>query len=128
MYTTSRKLMIGVAISALTLVGCDQAQRPQQMADNGDQRPARELSPKSASSKPTDSVVQAVDDAAITAKVKTALAADKDVKSSDISVKTTQGRVVLTGQVPDPAQVKLAEQKVAQIDGVQGVDNRLQPK
>jgi hyperosmotically inducible periplasmic protein len=136
-----RKLLAVAAIGGLALVGCDQAQR-QQLADNAAQNaPARDISPKN-SPTPADtardmgdsapkaggSVAQAIDDAAITAKVKTALAADKDVKSSDISVKTIQGRVVLSGQVPDSSQVKLAEQKVAQIDGVQAVDNRLQPK
>lgn len=69
---------------------------------------------------------QAVDDSAVTAKVKAVLAAEKDLASSRISVTTTEGRVTLTGSVP-PGQIARAEQIVRGIDGVREVDNRLKP-
>lgn len=69
---------------------------------------------------------QAIDDTAITTKVKAELAAQKEVDGSHISVTTTQGRVTLSGTVP-PTQIALAEEIVRQIDGVKDVENRLQP-
>lgn len=59
-----------------------------------------------------------MDDSAITAKVKAALVDHKDVKSTDISVKTEKKVVTLSGFVESQAQ---AEQAVSVAKGVQGV-------
>ena len=51
---------------------------------------------------------QVIEDAAITAKVKAALLAEKNVRSREVDVETFQGKVVLKGRVPDRAQADLA--------------------
>ena len=69
-----------------------------------------------------------VDDAAITAKVKTALAADPTAKAYQINVDTNQGVVQLNGFV-DSADGKQAAARVARsVDGVTRVDNNLEVK
>lgn len=67
---------------------------------------------------------QAVDDTAITAKVKTELMAEKDVNGTAISVDTKNGQVTLTGTVPPP-QIARAEQIARKVDGVREVVNQL---
>lgn len=59
-----------------------------------------------------------MDDSAITAKVKAALVDDKNIKSTDISVKTEGSVVTLSGFVESQTQ---AEQAVAVAKGVEGV-------
>ncbi|NIF37942.1 molecular chaperone OsmY [Enterobacter sp. Tr-810] len=59
-----------------------------------------------------------MDDSAITAKVKAALVDDKNIKSTDISVKTERSVVTLSGFVESQTQ---AEQAVAVTKGVEGV-------
>lgn len=70
-------------------------------------------------------VGQKVDDAAITAKVKAALLAAKNVKSSDISVETNAGRVVLSGMLPDQSQIDRAVATARKVEGVVNVESRL---
>jgi hyperosmotically inducible protein len=66
-----------------------------------------------------------VGDAAITARVKAALLAEKNVKSSAIDVDAFQGKVILRGTVPDREQAALAAKVAAAVEGVKTVDNRL---
>ena len=67
----------------------------------------------------------AVDDAAITTKVKAALLADDQVKGTQINVDTNGGTVKLTGTVDSQAQVQRAVEVAKGINGVQKVDNNL---
>ena len=64
-------------------------------------------------------------DAAVTAKVKAALLAEKGVDGMKINVDTRDGNVILTGNVPEPAQVEKATQVARGIEGVKAVDNQL---
>jgi hyperosmotically inducible protein len=68
---------------------------------------------------------QIVEDAALTAKVKAALIAEKNVKSSRIDVDAFQGKVILRGTVPERRQVELAAKVAGSVDGVKAIDNRL---
>ena len=68
------------------------------------------------------------DDATITTKVKAALLQTKGVKSTDISVTTTKGVVLLSGFVADESQVSRAGQVAARVGGVKEVRNTLQAK
>jgi len=68
---------------------------------------------------------QALDDTAVTARVKAALLADRNVMSSHISVETFQGHVKLSGQLPDRAQVQRAEEIARRTEGVKAVENHL---
>lgn len=72
-----------------------------------------------------DKTGQALDDSAITAKAKLALAGESDLKSMSISVETVQGRVTLSGNVPSEAESQRAATVVSGLEGVKGVENRL---
>lgn len=67
-----------------------------------------------------------VDDAWITAKVKTMLLKDEGVKGLKVKVATRKGTVQLAGWVSDPMQIALAEKIARSVEGVTGVKNDLQ--
>lgn len=67
----------------------------------------------------------ALDDAGITAKVKTALAADPALSAARIAVSTQGGVVRLEGPAPDERARQRAEVLASAPAGVQRVDNRL---
>jgi len=74
---------------------------------------------------PTDhssSTGQAVSDAWITTKVKSELAATKGVKSMDVTVKTVDGVVTLTGVLPTETAVNKAIAAAKSVKGVKDVD------
>ena len=75
-----------------------------------------------------DAAGQATKDSAITAKVKTKLAAQKGLSALDIHVETNNGVVTLSGDVDNKAQVELAEKVVAKTSGVKSVTNTLEAK
>lgn len=72
-----------------------------------------------------DRVATAMGDTAITAAVKTALAADPSLSAVKIDVSTTQGTVLLEGPAPDTKSRQRAEVLALAPDGVVRVDNRL---
>ena len=66
-------------------------------------------------------------DAAINAKVKTALAADSMVKARNIDADTVRGVVTLNGTVGSPAEKAQAIKIARGIDGVVEVRDNLKP-
>lgn len=66
-----------------------------------------------------------VDDAALTAKVKTALARDKDVSALDVNVTTYRGVVQLSGFVRNEDQARRAGELARDVEGVRNVYNDL---
>jgi osmotically-inducible protein OsmY len=62
-----------------------------------------------------------VDDSVITGKVKAALAADPDVKATEVKVETFKGTVQLSGFVSSPAAERRAVELARQVKGVKGV-------
>jgi hyperosmotically inducible periplasmic protein len=74
-----------------------------------------------------DTVGRAMDDAAITAKVKATLLANPDTRA-DIHVTTHQGVVQLYGFVNSRAQIHDAAKLAMEVQGVRQVDNGLQLK
>lgn len=66
-----------------------------------------------------------LDDTAVTSRVKTALLADPDVRSLDISVLTRQGAVQLTGFVNSQAQIDQAATIARAAEGASSVKNEL---
>ena len=72
------------------------------------------------------SVGTVIDDAAITASVKTKLIGDKDTKARQINVETSKGVVQLNGYVDSSAARTEAEKIAAATDGVMKVSNNLQ--
>ena len=67
----------------------------------------------------------ALDDAAITAGIKTRLAADSQLSALRIDVDTQAGQVTLTGPAPSQAAKEHATALARQSDGVKGVTNNL---
>ena len=67
-----------------------------------------------------------IDDTAITTSVKTQLATDGALKSvTQISVKTVENTVSLTGVAPTLQAKNRAEEIARQVNGVQGVVNNI---
>lgn len=73
-------------------------------------------------------VGRTIDDATITGRVKTALMADPDIKSFDISVVTHKGEVQLTGFVNSQMQIDRARTLAVAAEGATGVKNELMVK
>lgn len=69
---------------------------------------------------------QNVDDATITASVKSTLVADKAANLTRIDVDTNSGIVALNGTVESADQKARAEQLARRVDGVRNVINNLQ--
>jgi hyperosmotically inducible protein len=67
-----------------------------------------------------------VDDAGITASVKSKLVADKAANLTRVDVDTNNGTVYLNGTVESPEQKSRAEQLAWQANGVRSVVNNLQ--
>jgi hyperosmotically inducible protein len=128
---TSCSLAFG-AVLVLALAGCDRADRSKLESDakqtvSTAKQAARNAGDeiKRETKQVGDTAGQVVGDTAITAKVKTALHAEKNVRSRDIDVETFQGKVVLKGTVADKGQAELAAQVAGSVDGVKSVENRL---
>jgi len=68
---------------------------------------------------------QVVDDAAITAKVKTALLADPEISGLKINVDTAEGAVRLKGEVKSVALFMKAGSIAEGVAGVKSVENQL---
>ena len=116
------------AVAAITLPGCDrEAQHAVKQAGTEIKREAKEAGAeaKQALRGVGETTEQVLEDAAVTAKVKAALHAEKNVKSRDIDVETFQGKVVVKGVVPDRAQAELAVKVATSVEGVKAVENRL---
>jgi hyperosmotically inducible periplasmic protein len=73
----------------------------------------------------SDSWGAAVNDTALTAKVKIRLAGDKRLENSNLSVKTTNGVVTLSGTAPTAEASSAAEDLAQSVEGVKSVDNQI---
>lgn len=69
-----------------------------------------------------------IDDSIITAKVKSKLLADSDIKGFDLKVETHKGDVQLSGFVDNQAQIDRAIMITRSLEGVKNVDNRVSLK
>jgi hyperosmotically inducible protein len=69
-----------------------------------------------------------VDDGVITTEVKSAMLADANIKSLDISVKTRKGEVQLSGFVDSQVQIDRAITVARGVKGVSGVNNEMSIK
>lgn len=77
----------------------------------------------------TDTTVgEKIDDGVITTKVKAALLGDSGVKSSDISVVTSDGSVQLSGFVNDQTQIDRATEVARGVEGVKNIVNEMSIK
>jgi len=69
-----------------------------------------------------------IDDTVVTAKVKSALFADPDIKGVDLKVETRKGIVQLSGFVDSQAQIDRAIAVTQKVDGVSRVGNEMSIK
>lgn len=69
-----------------------------------------------------------VSDTLLTGKVKAAIATDSGMKDSDISVKSENGVVTLSGTVKSPDQATLASALAQRQEGVSRVENQIAVK
>lgn len=67
-----------------------------------------------------------VEDATLTAEVKTLLLANSETSGLQINVDTTASEVTLSGRIDSSAEKDLAGEIASQVDGVKGVNNELQ--
>lgn len=72
-----------------------------------------------------DKAKRAVEDGAITTRIKTKLLTTKDLKSTGIRVKTRQGTVDVSGTVPSQQQHDLALDAIRSVEGVTSVNDNL---
>ena len=75
-----------------------------------------------------ESTGQFVDDSVITAKIKAAILEESTLKTLDISVKTYQGVVQLSGFVDTPINVSKAGEIARRVENVKSVANDLHVK
>ncbi|CAM3693882.1 BON domain-containing protein [Roseateles saccharophilus] len=68
---------------------------------------------------------QASADTAITARVRTALAADEQLRATQITVDTRNGQVTMTGVVPDAQSRERATTLASAVDGVKLINNQV---
>lgn len=69
-----------------------------------------------------------IDDSVVTARVKSALIADPDVKSYGFKVETRKGEVQLSGFVDNQTQVDRAIVVTRTVEGVKNIDNKVSLK
>ncbi len=86
-------------------------------------RPAEQSGPPAGTTLGTD-----IDDSIVTARVKSALLADDNVRSFDLKVETRKGVVQLSGFVNNEQQIDRAVTAVAAVTGVVGIENRISLK
>lgn len=123
-----QRALLATAVAAILAVAVSACDRPAADRTSTATPPPTSRAPASpppAAPAPDRSVGQVIDDAGITAKVKTALAAEKDVSAVKINVDTAQGTVTLSGQVASQTEVDRALRVARGVDGVKSVENRL---
>jgi hyperosmotically inducible protein len=116
-------IMATSVLAAGHLAGCDRPADDGRTSKSPPITSTPDTAPGARPSNPTAG--QGIDDAAITAKVKTALLAEKGVSGTDINVDTAQGTVTLSGRVADASQIDRAAQVAKEVEGVKTVLNKL---
>ncbi len=123
---TPKVLVTALILSAAALAaGCD---RPASETRAGQALNRSADSVASATDRATAKASAAVDDAAITAKVKSAVIAEPGLKALQINVDTHNAVVTLTGTVADDGLKTRAMQIAQNVEGVRSVVDNLEVK
>ncbi|MFO1414170.1 MAG: BON domain-containing protein [Burkholderiales bacterium] len=118
--TTLRTTLLAMLVASATLLAaCDRDDTSANRADRS--TPAEATPPDRA----TTRAAAAVEDAAITAKVKAAVLAEPGLKSLAIDVETNDGVVTLAGTVASPDLRQRAVTLAQQVEGVRSVSDQL---
>jgi len=132
MYTTSissRYVLLGAVALLAALAGCnrhDDTRTPGQKLDGAIAETKQ--SSEEAKAKVNQAVADAsaaVSDATIITKINASLVADDKLKAGHIDVKSTDGRVTLSGTAPDSESQSRATSLALAVNGVRSVDNQL---
>ncbi|TDU31497.1 BON domain-containing protein [Panacagrimonas perspica] len=113
-YTSTRKTLFAAALLGLTCA------TPMAFAEGATAGAKIETA--------ADKTGEYLSDSALTAKVKTALVAEKNLKSLGINVESTDGVVTLSGKVPNEASIEQAGAATKAVVGVKDVHNKLELK
>lgn len=119
---------IGTVAASLALAGCNRTDRESARNSAEDtvaqvDQKARELGSDAKSG--AQRMGDKVDDAVITASVKTEIAKDSDLSALSVNVDTDNGRVALRGTAPSTMAKEHATALAAGVKGVTSVDNQL---
>jgi len=122
MNSLQRKTLLISLVVGTAMAGAACQQRTPSTTSQNMNRPA-----ETASTAPSTmgKAANAVDDAAITAKVKTAIMAEPGLKSMDINVDTKDAVVTLTGTVPSAPLKDRAKEIATNVSGVKSVQDNL---
>jgi len=117
---------VAAALAGTLLAGCEK--RTTTVDTPAGRTTATTVEPNRSVTQTMSRAGDAAGDAAITAKVKTALLADPDVKALQIDVDTHDGVVTLNGTADGRDNVEKAVQIAKGVDGVKSVENRMTVK
>ena len=126
MNSLQRKTMLISLVIGTAMAGVACQQRSPATVGQKMDRPSETAS--TATTAATDAMnrpANAVDDAAITAKVKTAIMAEPGLKSTEINVDTKDAVVTLTGTVPSAPLKDRAKEIASSVTGVRSVQDNL---
>lgn len=126
--STLPSLAAALAI-AFGLAACNRAEEPRTAGEKvdvavGKVKEAAEQA-RTATEQAAAGAKAAVNDAAITASVKAALARDGELSALGIDVDTSEGRVALRGTAPNADARDRATRLAAAVEGVRSVENQL---
>ena len=74
------------------------------------------------------SLGERLDDAALLAKIRTALHLDRDVRKLDVDIRVSSGQVILRGEIPSEVLMERIRTRVASVRGVERLDDKLELK
>jgi len=122
-------LVIGTAVAG---AACNQRTPSPTSGSNPPSTASQSTSPSQSAMAPTTpapstsgQMANAVDDASITAQVKTAIMAEPGLKSTNIDVDTKDAVVTLTGTVPSAPLKDRAKEIASSVSGVKSVQDNL---
>ncbi len=69
-----------------------------------------------------------LDDAALLAKIRTALHLDREVRKLDVDIRVSSGQVILRGEIPSEALMERIRTRVASVRGVKRLEDELELK
>jgi osmotically-inducible protein OsmY len=115
-------MVVGAAVAAS---GCDQRSSPETVGQKMDRATDKVAS---TTSNAANKAADAMDDAALTAKVKAAIIAEPGLRSLEIGVDTKDSVVTLSGSVTAPPMKERAKEVAANVTGVRSVVDNLVTK
>lgn len=123
MNSLQRKTVLISLVIGTALAGAACEQRSPSTVGQRMDRPSETAT--TAANSAMNKAATAVDDAAITAKVKTAIMAEPGLKAMEINVDTKDAVVTLTGTVPSAPLKDRAKEIASSVNGVRSVQDNL---